>query len=67
MKMENTSTNNLFEWELDKDLNSFLVIPENMDLELGYISSRSNAIRYLVERCKIAEEKLRGHNAKKTS
>jgi len=44
----------MFGWEIDKNVNDFLIIADMLEKEGK--ESRSKAIRYLVERVKLAED-----------
>jgi hypothetical protein len=46
----------IFGWDEDKKLSDFVEVAKNLEKE-GH-PSRAKAVRYLIERCRIAEERL---------
>jgi hypothetical protein len=49
--------NMFFGWERDKNVSDFLIVEENLRKE--GMSSRANAVRYLIERVRASEAALR--------
>jgi hypothetical protein len=49
--------NMFFGWERDKNVSDFLIVEENLRKE--GMSSRANAVRYLIERIRVSEATLR--------